>query len=83
MAAFGDVLQGLREKAGLSQRELADLAGTSQKAISFWEMGKRDPTLSNLQKLCDALGVKCDVFFAATEAAPEQPKRGRPKGKAK
>jgi transcriptional regulator with XRE-family HTH domain len=62
---FGDVLKELREKAGLSQVELAEKAGTSQRAISFWEQNKREPALSNIQKLCDALGVTCDVFFEA------------------
>ncbi|HJZ92645.1 MAG TPA: helix-turn-helix transcriptional regulator [Gemmataceae bacterium] len=85
MQSFGDTLKSLREKKGLSQQELADLAGTSQKAISFWEMGKREPALSNLQKLCTALGVPCDVFIAppATPASSgggikKPTARGRP-----
>ena len=77
MPTFGEVLKQLREKAGLSQRELAERAGTSQKAISFWEKGEREPTLSNLQKLCTALGVGCEVFFEGD--APPASKKGKGK----
>lgn len=65
--SFGEVLLALRQKAGLSQTALAEKAGTSQKAISFWEEGKREPSFSNIQKLCQALGVTCDVFFASED----------------
>jgi repressor LexA len=63
MMSFGETLKGLREKAGLSQRELAEKAGVGQKSISWWENGEREPSISNVQKLCTALGVTCDVFF--------------------
>ncbi|MBE2283587.1 MAG: helix-turn-helix transcriptional regulator [Prosthecobacter sp.] len=34
-----------RERKGLSQRQLAALAGLNPKTISLWERGKRSPTL--------------------------------------
>jgi transcriptional regulator with XRE-family HTH domain len=74
MASFGETLRALREKAGLSQRALADVAGTSQKAISLWEEGKREPALSNIKKLCTALGVTCEAFFADDGPAPKKKK---------
>lgn len=84
MPTFGEVLKQLREKAGLSQRDLAEKAGTSQRAISFWEMGKREPALSNLQKLCTALGVGCEVFFEAEGPAEVPPaKKPAPKKRGK
>jgi transcriptional regulator with XRE-family HTH domain len=73
---FSDVLKGLRKKAGFSQRELAERAGLSQKAVSFWELGEAEPTISNLQKLCTALGVGCEVFFDGQKPpAPKKAKR--------
>jgi transcriptional regulator with XRE-family HTH domain len=77
MATFAEVLRGLREKAGLSQRDLAERSGISQKSISVWEMGESQPILSNLQKLCAALGVGCEVFFESD--APPAKKPGKRK----
>jgi transcriptional regulator with XRE-family HTH domain len=78
MPSFGETLKELREKAGLSQRDLAEKAGTSQKAISWWETGEREPSISNLHKLCVALGVSCQVFMPppATSAGAAPPRRG-------
>jgi DNA-binding XRE family transcriptional regulator len=79
MATFGQILKGLRGKAGMTQQELADLAQTTQRAVSFWEADRRDPSLTNLQRLCAALGVTCDVFFASERTTALRPP-GRPRG---
>ena len=47
-----------REKAGLSQAELAEKLGTDQANISRIESGARDITLETLAKLAKALGLK-------------------------
>lgn len=81
MPTFGQTLKALRENAGLSQAKLAEKAGVGQVTISTWELDSKEPTLSNIQKLCDALGVTCDVFFAKEEAEPEKPKKAKKKAK--
>ena len=45
-----------REKAGLSQRELAAAIGVSQPAVAQWEIGAAQPTLDNLRKAAEILG---------------------------
>jgi transcriptional regulator with XRE-family HTH domain len=76
MATFGATLRELRERAGLSQRALAEKAGVGQKSISFWEMDQGDPSFTNIQKLCSALGVTCDAFFKADERSTgKRPKK--------
>lgn len=52
-----------REKAGLSQRELASAINISQAAISQWESGETQPTLDNLRKAADILGVTPGDLF--------------------
>ena len=49
-------LQRLRREKGLSQEELADLAGIHQTYLSGVERGKRNPTVSVLQRIAEALG---------------------------
>lgn len=48
----------VRAKAGLSQRELAERAGTSQPAIARLEGGGTDPSLSTLQRIIAAAGFE-------------------------
>jgi transcriptional regulator with XRE-family HTH domain len=62
----GPKLRGLRRerlRAGLTQEELARLAGTTQHTISEAEGGKRAPRTSTLYKLSDALGVPTASLF--------------------
>jgi transcriptional regulator with XRE-family HTH domain len=53
----------LREKRGLSQRELAERLGTTQSAVARLEAGNVSPTLPTLDKVAEALGVELVVSF--------------------
>ena len=50
-----------RRKAGLTQRELAEKAGQTQQSISAYETGRKDPTLSTLNRLLAAAGLEMRV----------------------
>lgn len=50
-----------RIKKGMSQKELAGKMGTKQSAISRFESGKYNPSLSFLQKIAEALDTKLKV----------------------
>jgi transcriptional regulator with XRE-family HTH domain len=64
-------LRDMRERAGLSQDELAAKSGLSQAQISQLERGQtRNPGVSTLMQLADALGVPLHhVIAAVVEAA--------------
>lgn len=47
----------LRERAKLSQAELATKVGVHQTAISLIESGKREPSFEMAEAICRALGV--------------------------
>ena len=51
-----DNLRRLRERRGLSQRQLARKIFVSQAALSAWETGQKIPALDRLSDLAEALG---------------------------
>lgn len=58
-----------RTKRGLTQRELAELAGTSQSAIARLESGSYDGyTLRTLRKIAEVLGQTVEVVFKSKAA---------------
>ena len=75
---FAARLKELREKAGLTQKQLADAAGLSQRAVSHWEQRVREPAWSNVVALAEALGVDCTAFTQQPATGREPAGRGRP-----
>jgi len=53
-----DIVRRARESAGLSQRELAGRAGTSQPAIARVEAGRGTVTVATLERLVAATGAR-------------------------
>lgn len=45
----------IRETAGLSQQELADVIGVTRQAVSHWEAGIRTPRGGVLDRYIDAI----------------------------
>jgi len=60
-------IRSLREKAGLTQVQLAENVGVSQAAVSEWELGKADPSYETLKRLAPALKVSFDVLMCDKE----------------
>jgi transcriptional regulator with XRE-family HTH domain len=58
-AAVADKVADRRQHQGLSQRELAELVGTTQSAIARLERGGRPPRIDTLLRIADAL--ECDL----------------------
>lgn len=56
-------IHALRDKRGLSQRELAERLGTTQSAVARLEAGNVSPSLLTLDKVAEALGVELVVSF--------------------
>jgi transcriptional regulator with XRE-family HTH domain len=54
---FGERLREVRQRAGVSQEKLADLAGLHRTYVSSVERGKRNISLQNIERLAIALGV--------------------------
>lgn len=53
-------LEAARVNAGLSQKEVADELGVSNKTISSWENSKTFPSAKKIEALCKLYGVSYD-----------------------
>jgi transcriptional regulator with XRE-family HTH domain len=51
----------------MTQESLADSLGVTQSAVSSWERGKKQPSLSKLPDLARALGCTVDDLFRDPE----------------
>lgn len=58
----------LRLERGMSQQDLARAAGTSQPDISFYECGRRQPTLGTARRIATALGISLGELADVLEA---------------
>lgn len=61
-----------RTERGISQYKLAQLSGISQAGISQIESGKKQPTVTTLEKIIDVLGMTwTDLFNESSSLTPE------------
>ena len=65
--SFGAVLRQLRVKKGLSQEDLALEADLDRTFVSMLERGLRQPTLSSLFALAQALRIPASRMVRLTE----------------
>jgi transcriptional regulator with XRE-family HTH domain len=65
----------LRIMRGLTQEQLAELAGTKQSSIARLESGNTQPRLSFLRRIVEALGGRLEVRIMSQEeaTAPARP----------
>ena len=57
---FGKIVRFHRKRAGLSQKELADLAGVGKTVIFDIEKGKETVKLITLMKVLDTLNIRME-----------------------
>ena len=55
---FANFIKIYRKEKGLTQQQLAELVGVTEKAVSKWETGRGMPDISLLIPISEALGVK-------------------------
>ena len=60
---LSDLLRQARERAGFSQQEAADAFGVTRVVFSYWETGRRLPSLSQLQRLGQMYGLNLDALM--------------------
>lgn len=78
-AVLLELLREARERAGLTQVELAKRLKQSQSFVSKVEIGERRLDLIQLRTMCEVLGTTLPAFVAKLEERLGRPERkGRP-----
>ncbi len=68
LRAFGLAVRRERERRGVSQEALAELAGLHRTYIGSIERGERNLGLKNIAAISKALGVSSSILLSRTEA---------------
>lgn len=71
MNSFSNILKYLRQRAGMTQLELANKLKVSKSTISMYENGNREPDFETLEFIADIFNV--DMNFLMGKATPETP----------
>ena len=64
---FGQRLQEVRRKNGMTQEEFAAQLKVSRQAVSKWENGTSDPSTSNLCALAKLYGIPVEELLHETQ----------------
>ena len=65
--AYGRAVRAIRQDKKISQEELGDLCGLHRTYISDIELGKRNVSLENIDKIAHVLQVKKSELFIEVE----------------
>lgn len=69
---IGKLIAECRKEKKLTQNELANMLGVSDKSVSKWENGKCLPDVSLYKPLCEILGITLNDFFAGEKIQEEE-----------
>lgn len=62
MDIFAVRLKICRVERGYTQKELADMVGTTDDSIYSWEKGRSQPSMEMLRALCKELNISADYL---------------------
>ena len=68
---FGEKLQKLRQKAGMSQDALAERLNVSRQAVSRWERDETMPETDKVVALADLFAVTTDYLLRQSAEEPQ------------
>lgn len=71
LVKIGRYVAGKRKDLGLTQKQLAEKLGMSDKSVSKWERGICLPDVSVYEEYCALLGISINEFLAGEDIAQE------------
>lgn len=75
--SISENIKNLRLKYNLSQKELALIAGVTDKAVSTWEKGTKEPRMGTIQKIADHFGIRKSDLIEDSNTLPLTPRDER------
>lgn len=70
------LLLSARTKAGLTLRQLGELAGTSHSTLAAYEAGRKSPNVATLNRILRAAGFAADVELHQRHGGSSELSRG-------
>lgn len=75
---LSEKIRNLRKEYGLTQTQLGEIAGVSDKAVSTWENGTKIPRMGCIAKICNHFNIKPsalldDLNFIIVDADDDAP----------
>lgn len=67
--SMGEIISTLRKEKGMTQKDIADKLGITDKAVSKWERDIAFPDTATIPRLAEVLGVSVEELLQA-KAAP-------------
>ena len=77
--AFGERLQEVRKRSGLTQEEFAEQLQVSRQSVSRWESGRGYPEMEKIIYICNRYGVTMDELFEEEVPTPGEPPEETPR----
>ena len=77
--AFGDRLQDVRKRSGLTQEEFAEQLQVSRQSVSRWESNRGYPEMEKIIFICNRYGATMDELFAEEVPTPGEPPQETPR----
>jgi transcriptional regulator with XRE-family HTH domain len=74
----GRRLKQARNEQGLTMAGLAEVLGVTEKSVTNYESGRRDPDWATLERIADATGRDLAWFFQDEGAAEPEPEPTKP-----
>ena len=68
---IGTFIATCRKEKKMTQKQLGERLGVTDRAVSKWETGRSFPDVSLLEPLCQELGVSVSELLAAKKIEPE------------
>ncbi len=65
-------LNSIRKNKGISQKELAEAVGVTERRLQGWEYGEREPDIRHLIALADALECTVDQLIRPGKGGEEE-----------
>ena len=80
---LGAMIASLRKERQMTQLELAEQLGVTDKAVSKWERNLSCPDIAAIPKLADILGISVEELLRAQTAEQPTQKHGEAAGTAR